>query len=257
MTPTAAVRGTLPFMHRNISLWLSTRHPVSLLAAAPDNACLSVYIHGILILFLCLGWGSGGEREYCECFSSRETEVGPTRDSEGSQSEKDHRLYVPGATYNSHNPLDFPFWGILLSSSVVCVPVGFIHELVSWWKDEEKHGITILADHTGKSDHCVCYWAQNDHLVAPGLKDQENSLVSMSKSGESVSALLCFCLVVGFLTEHARGLSRFPTLDTERMWKRKAWPSHRSHCDLGAWCGAKRPTCRLDSPSLLTFDFYI
>lgn len=60
MTPTAAVKGTLPSMHRNISLWLSTRHPVSLLAAVPDNACLSVYIHGILILFLCLGWGSGG-----------------------------------------------------------------------------------------------------------------------------------------------------------------------------------------------------
>lgn len=80
MTPTAVVKGTLPFMQRNISLWLSTRHPVSLVAAALDNACLSVYIHGILILFLCLGWGSvGGGQEYCECFSSRETEVGPTR----------------------------------------------------------------------------------------------------------------------------------------------------------------------------------
>lgn len=62
----------------------------------------------------------------------------------------------------------------------------------------------------------------------------------MSESGESVEALLCVRSVVGFLTEHARGLSSFPTLDTERMWRRKAWPPHRSHCDLEAWCGAKR-----------------
>ena len=54
-------------------------------------------------------------------------------------------------------------------------------------------------------------------------------------------ALRCVCFIVGFLTEHARGLSSFPTLDTERMWRRKAWPPHRSHCDLGVWCGAKRP----------------
>lgn len=60
MTPAAVVKGTLPFMQRNISLWLSARHPVSLIAAVLDNACLSVYIHGILILFLCLGWGNGG-----------------------------------------------------------------------------------------------------------------------------------------------------------------------------------------------------
>ncbi len=54
MTPAVVVKGTLPFMQGNISLWLSTRHPASLGAAALDNACLSVSIHGILILFLCL-----------------------------------------------------------------------------------------------------------------------------------------------------------------------------------------------------------
>ena len=157
------VKGTSPFMQRNISLWLSTRHPASLAAAARDNACLSVSIHGILILFLCLekggggGGGGPGQQEYCECFSSRETEVGLTQGREDSCSETDHRLYVPSATYNSHNPLDFPFWGILLPAGAVCVPVGFIHGLVSWWKDEGKPGITILANHTGESDRCVCY----------------------------------------------------------------------------------------------------
>lgn len=77
MTPSAMVgRGILPFMQRNISLWLSTRHPVSLVAAVLDNACLSVYIHGILILFLCLGWRAvGGDRNTAECLSSQETEV--------------------------------------------------------------------------------------------------------------------------------------------------------------------------------------
>lgn len=61
---------------RNISFWLSTKHPVSLVAAALDNACLSVYIHGILILFLCLGCrAAGGDRNTAECLSSQETEV--------------------------------------------------------------------------------------------------------------------------------------------------------------------------------------
>lgn len=50
--------------------------------------------------------------------------------------------------------------------------------------------------------------------------------------------------IVGFLTQHAKGLSSFPTLDTERMWRCKAWPPHRSHCDLGAWYWAKRPAQR-------------
>lgn len=63
-------------MQRNISFWLSTKHPVSLVAAALDNACLSVYIHGILILFLCLGWwAAGGDGNTAECLSSQETEV--------------------------------------------------------------------------------------------------------------------------------------------------------------------------------------
>lgn len=63
-------------MQRNIFFWLDTRHPVSLDVAVLDNACLSVYIHGILILFLCLGWRmAGGDRNTAECFSSQETEV--------------------------------------------------------------------------------------------------------------------------------------------------------------------------------------
>lgn len=60
MKPTVVVRATSLFMQRNISLWLSTTHPASLLAAALDNACLSVSIHGILILFLCLERGGRG-----------------------------------------------------------------------------------------------------------------------------------------------------------------------------------------------------
>lgn len=44
----------LPLMQRNISSGFFTRHPAPLAAAVLDNACLSVSIHGILILFLCL-----------------------------------------------------------------------------------------------------------------------------------------------------------------------------------------------------------
>lgn len=63
-------------MQRNISFWLSTSHPVSLFTAVLDNACLSVYIHGILIPFLCLGWWvAGGDRNTAECLSLQETEV--------------------------------------------------------------------------------------------------------------------------------------------------------------------------------------
>ncbi len=54
MTPAVVVKRTVPFRRRNISLWLSTRHPASPVTAALDNARLSVSIHGILILFLCL-----------------------------------------------------------------------------------------------------------------------------------------------------------------------------------------------------------
>lgn len=57
---TTAAEGTITFMQKKISLWLSAGHPVSLTAMQPDNARLSIYIRGILILFLCLGRGSGG-----------------------------------------------------------------------------------------------------------------------------------------------------------------------------------------------------
>lgn len=64
----------------NISLWLSAKHPASLVSAVLDNTRLSVSIHGILILFLCLGrQGGPGQQEYCECLSSQETEVGLTQ----------------------------------------------------------------------------------------------------------------------------------------------------------------------------------
>lgn len=78
---TTAVEGTITLMRKKISLWRSARRPVPLTAMQPDNARLSIYIRGILILFLCLGrgsWGGWGQG-YCECFSSRETEVRPTR----------------------------------------------------------------------------------------------------------------------------------------------------------------------------------
>lgn len=94
-------------------------------------------------------------------------------------------------------------------------------------------------------------------MIPSGWKDQENSLVSMSESGES-KKLGCARLIVGFLTEHAKGLSSFPTLDTERMWRRKAWPPHRSHCDLEVWSGAERaanePQRKPDLLTLLPFE---
>lgn len=54
MTPIVLVQQTSTFMQASISLWLSMKCPASLHTAALDNAFLSVSIHGILILFLCL-----------------------------------------------------------------------------------------------------------------------------------------------------------------------------------------------------------
>lgn len=62
MTAAVLVKGTSPFMRGIFSSGFLTRHPASLVAAVLDNACLSVSIHGILILFLCLQregvWGN-------------------------------------------------------------------------------------------------------------------------------------------------------------------------------------------------------
>lgn len=130
-----------------------------------------------------------------------------------------------------------------LSEGCCSLLLWFVLPLASftgWWADEKKHGITIPANHTGKSDRCARYWACNDDLVPPSWKDQEDSLAQ--KWWVSGALLRLSLIVVGFLTKPARGLSRLPTLDTERMWRRKARLPRRNHHDLGARCGAKRST---------------
>lgn len=133
-----------------------------------------------------------------------------------------------------------------LSEGYYSLLVRFVFLLASftgWWVDEKTKGsrgllfwLIIRARVTAVSviKPVMMIWFHQAGRI------KKNSLVSMSESGESVELCAVSVFIVGFLTQHARGLSSFPTLDTERMWRRKAWPPHRSHCDLEAWCGAKR-----------------
>lgn len=131
---TTPVEGKI-ILQENISLWLSARHPVSLAAAQPDNACLSIYIHGILILFLCLGWGGeqGWGQGYCECFSSRETDVRPSRLRLGK------RPQTTRPQCHIQQPRSFwaflSFQGLLLPAGAVCA---FLLAPAVTWRDDEK-----------------------------------------------------------------------------------------------------------------------
>lgn len=240
------------FMQNKISLWLSARHPVSLPAVQPDSACLSIYIRGILILFLCLGRGSGWRwgQGYCECFSSRETEVRPTRLRLGKRPQN-----IRPQCHIQQPPR---FWTFFLRVTAPCW-CGLCSRRLrprhgEMMKRRRKTQLDASATAAFVIEPVMTIWFRQ-----AGQRDQENRVVSRGNSGRVGEARLCFWFIVGFLVQRARGLSSAPTLDTERMWKCKVRSSHRSHYDLEAQSGAKlagqRPKnriCYLQGPSYST-----
>lgn len=174
-----------------------------------------------------LGERRAGGQGYCECFSSRETEVRPSRLWLG----KRPQTIRP----QCHGPPGPSFQGLLLPAGAVCAPFGSGRDTARWWKDGGKTRPDASANRH------VCDWARNDNLVPPSRSrsSRKTRLVSTRNGGWVGEAQRRFWFIVGFLAERARGLSSVPTLDTERMWRCKVRSSHRSHRNLDAHSGAK------------------
>lgn len=218
----------------NISLWLSARHPVSIAAVQPDNACLSIYIRGILILFLCLGWGRGGLGAgilWMPLFTGDRSKASQTL---AWKKTTDYTSSVPHPTATILlDLLSEGYYSLLVWEGGLCSLWlrSWLGEMIKRWR---KTWLDARATAASVIEAVMTIWF---HQAGQGA--QENRLLSMSKSGWVGEAQLCFWFIVGFLAEHARGLSSVPTLDTERMWRCKVRCSHISHRNLEAHSGAK------------------
>lgn len=230
----------------------------SLVSATWDNGFLSVSIHGILILFLCLeregGRGTVAAGILWMLLFTRDWS-GPNSGPLGLLRWNRPQIICPQCHIQQPQVL----W-TSLSEGYYSLLVWFVLPLasfMSWWVDERtSRGMGLL------------FWLIIRAGVTAVSVIKPIMMIRFHQAGRMKQArcvwvseaLLRVRFVVGFLTGHARGLSSFPTLDTERMWRRKAWPPHRSHCDLEAWCGAKgdgrRATTKTDS-ILLPTEFYI
>lgn len=174
------------------------------------------------------GWGQG----YCECFSSRETDVRPSR----------LRLGKRPQTIRPQCHIQQPrsFWTFFLSKGYCFLLVRFVLSfwLRSWhgemMKRRRKTWLDASATATSVIEPVMTIWFRQ-----AGQGAQENWLVSTRNGGWVGEARLSFWFIVGFLAERARGLSSVPTLDTERMRRCKVRSSHRSHRNLEAHSGAK------------------
>lgn len=158
-------------MQENISLWLSARHPVCLAAVQPDNACLSIYIRGILILFLCLGWGRGGLGAgilWMLLFTGDRSKANQTL---AWKKTTDYASPVPHPTA--------PILLDVLSEGYYSLLVWFVLPLalvVTWW-DDEKMKKTMARR---KSDRHICDWARNDNLVPPSWSRSSRKLTGFN-----------------------------------------------------------------------------
>lgn len=137
---------------------LFARHPVSLAAVQPDNACLSIYIRGILILLLCLGWGRGGLGAgilWMLLFTGDRSKANQTL---AWKKTTDYTSAVPHPTASIL--LDLLFEGRYTLLVWFVLPLA---PVMTWWDDEKMK--KNMAHH--KSDRRVRDWPRNDILVPP------------------------------------------------------------------------------------------